>query len=88
MFFPAYSSFSYLFMFMFLFMFVFLTLFRCTNLEQMKKIGNDWKTEITKDQNKFRNFYFFVFDYLRQDKKVLAIEEVVAAWEMLGIRNK
>jgi len=62
--------------------------FKCLSLDDMKRAGLEWKNEIKKDQNKFRNFYFFVFDYLRGDKKVLAIEEVVAAWEMLGMKER
>jgi len=62
--------------------------FGVTTIDQMKKKCGDFKSEIAKDATKFKNFYFFVFDYLREEKKLLATEEVIAAWEMLDMRTR
>jgi len=35
---------------------------------------------LLKNTAEYKLFYFFVFDYLKDTKKVLAIEEALAAW--------
>lgn len=42
----------------------------CHTIDSMKKKLKEWKEEI-KQPNKFRQFYYYVFDYLREDKKSL-----------------
>jgi len=59
----------------------------CWNLDTMKKKAASWRDEI-KNAAKFRQFYNFVFDYLKEDKKVIGVEEAATLWEILGIDTR
>jgi len=59
----------------------------CYNLDTMKKKCKEWKDEL-KNSQKFKQFYNYVFDYLREDKKILAMEEAVTVWDMLGFYDR
>jgi len=59
----------------------------CHTIDSMKKKLKEWKEEI-KQPNKFRQFYYYVFDYLREDKKSLSIEECVTLWQILGVDKR
>lgn len=58
------------------------TVYGCAAMDKIKyKIG-EWKDEL-KDNTQFRNFYNFVFDYLKEDKKILLTEDAIAAWKIV-----
>jgi len=52
-----------------------------------KKKCQSWRDEL-KNQAKFKQFYNFVFDYLKEEKKILTMEEATTVWEMLGVSDK
>jgi len=55
----------------------------CTNLSEMKAKVEQWKKEIKSNNTEFQKFYKFVFDYLKEDKRILPIEEAVLVWDMV-----
>jgi len=57
------------------------------NIDSMKKRCKEWRDEL-KTANKFKQFYNYVFDYLREDKKILVMEEAVTVWDMLGFNDR
>jgi len=59
----------------------------CHNIQTMKKKLEGWRVDV-KNAQKFKSFYFYVFDYLKEDKKILAIEEATTVWEMLGMNQR
>jgi len=59
----------------------------CHNLASMKKKCAQWRDEL-KQSNKFKQFYNFVFDYLREDKKIIAMEEAMTVWDMMGVNEE
>jgi len=63
------------------------TIQSCWNIDTMKKKCAQWREEI-KNPSKFKQFYNFTFDYLKEEKKVLAIEEAAVLWEILGMDTK
>jgi len=58
----------------------------CWNLETMKKKVKPWCDEAK--SAKFKPFYLYVFDYLREEKTVLSMEEALTVWDMLGFNKK
>ena len=54
----------------------------CSTIEQIKNKTQEWRSEI-KDNVQFRNFYNFVFDYLKEDKKALLVDVAVTAWKIV-----
>jgi len=56
--------------------------------DSMKKKIKSWKEELVKDANTFKLFYFFCFDYLKEDKTILSLDECLLVWEMLGFTHK
>jgi hypothetical protein len=58
----------------------------CYSVDQMKKKLKGWRDEL-KQEAKFKSFYNFVFDYLREDKTVLTMEECITVWDMLGFNE-
>lgn len=50
----------------------------------MKKKVKTWKDEL-KTPAKFKAFYNFVFDYLKEERTILTIEEATAVWDIIGI---
>jgi len=57
------------------------------NIDSMKKKCKEWREEV-KNAAKFKQFYNYVFDYLREDKKILVMEEAVTVWDMLGFNER
>jgi len=53
-------------------------------LDQMKKKNKQWKEEL-KQAPKFKSFYYFVFDYLKEDKTILSMEEATTVWDIIGM---
>jgi len=58
----------------------------CYNSETMKKKARGWAEEL-KDPSKFKLFYHFVFDYLKEDKKIIGMEEALTVWDMIGFTS-
>jgi len=59
----------------------------CHNVPAMKKKLEAWRQDV-KNPQKFKLFYFYVFDYLKEDKKILAVEEATTVWDMLGMNQR
>jgi len=59
----------------------------CYNVETMKKKSKQWKDEV-KQGPKFKAFYYFVFDYLREDKTILSLEEATTVWDIVGVNEQ
>jgi hypothetical protein len=59
----------------------------CHNVSSMQKKCKEWRDEL-KNSAKFKQFYNYVFDYLREEKKVLVMEEAVTVWDMLGFSDR
>ncbi|KAL6068610.1 Defective in cullin neddylation protein [Balamuthia mandrillaris] len=57
-------------------------IYGCHTLKQMKDKAAEWKKDIEGD-GPFQSFYYFVFDYLRGEKKILMTEEAELVWDML-----
>ncbi|PRP76889.1 hypothetical protein PROFUN_14684 [Planoprotostelium fungivorum] len=54
----------------------------CPTMEKMKQKLAAWTTE-AKDPSHFRTLYNFVFEYLREDRKIILTEEATVAWEII-----
>jgi len=63
------------------------TLHECSNIPSMKKKAREWQEEL-KQPPKFKIFYFWVFDYLKEDRKILSMEEAITVWEMLEMNKR
>eukprot|EP01119_Soliformovum_irregulare_P016617 TRINITY_DN4845_c0_g1_i1.p1 TRINITY_DN4845_c0_g1~~TRINITY_DN4845_c0_g1_i1.p1 ORF type:complete len:381 (+),score=110.93 TRINITY_DN4845_c0_g1_i1:324-1466(+) len=61
--------------------------FGCKTLEDMQKKCKSWRDDL-KREDEFKNFYLFVFDYLREERKILSTEEAIVAWEILGMESR
>lgn len=59
----------------------------CSTVAAMKKKLDTWRAEI-KSPQKFKSFYNYVFDYLKEDKKILALEEATTVWDMLSMNQR
>jgi len=55
----------------------------CCSLEQIKTKGKEWYSEIKSNDQQFKKFYNFVFDYLKEDKTVLLIDEAIVLWNIV-----
>lgn len=58
------------------------------DIASIKTTSHKWKSDIFKDDDAFKPFYNWTFDYLREDRKILSIEEVKTLWSMLGMANR
>jgi len=47
----------------------------------------DWRKEL-KTAARFKSFYNYVFEYLREEKKIISIEEAKTVWEMLKMPER
>jgi hypothetical protein len=54
----------------------------CHNMRQITEKTTQWRNEI-KNAEEFKSFYYFVFNYLRGEKKVLEMDSVELVWDML-----
>eukprot|EP01090_Pellita_catalonica_P005692 TRINITY_DN1592_c0_g1_i1.p1 TRINITY_DN1592_c0_g1~~TRINITY_DN1592_c0_g1_i1.p1 ORF type:complete len:391 (+),score=83.05 TRINITY_DN1592_c0_g1_i1:41-1213(+) len=55
------------------------------DIPAMKEKLNEWREEI-KDPSEFKKFYFFMFDYLKEERKTyLPTEEALMVWGLLGL---
>jgi len=58
----------------------------CWEVSHIKRVCTQWKSEIKlkTNPNEFRKFYFFLFDYLKEENKtILSYEEAKTIWGML-----
>jgi len=62
--------------------------FSCKTVDQMKKKAKEWSNDVKTKPAEYKLFYFFVFDYLREAKKILSVEEAVLAWNMLEMNKR
>jgi hypothetical protein len=46
----------------------------CTSLDEMKRLCAKWKDELRHNISEWKKFYRFVFDYLKEDKRILRTE--------------
>jgi len=59
------------------------------NSDDMIKTFKKWYSDIKDEEEIFRSWYSFVYDYLKaKQATVLAVEEAVSAWKILGINNR
>jgi len=64
------------------------TLAGASTLPEMKNILNKWRAELN-DPNIYRNFYNFVFDYLKTDRATVIDKlEALTAWKIVGLDQK
>jgi len=54
----------------------------CATIDKIKLKSKDWRLELRNDQS-FKSWYNFVFDYLKEDKKILPTEEALMAWKIV-----
>ncbi len=47
--------------------------YRCASLDKIKAKAVEWKRQIRTSEQSYKQFYNYVFDYLREDKTVLGI---------------
>jgi len=59
----------------------------CVDISSMKKKLAAWRAGL-KQEDEFKQFYFFIFDYLREEKKILSLEESMVAWDMLEMGKR
>lgn len=52
------------------------SLYGCHTLKQISDKAQQWKKDIKNDDEEFKSFYYFVFNYLRGQKKILDIDSV------------
>jgi len=59
-----------------------------SSFEQIKHKTEEWRKEI-KDENQFKTFYFFIFEYLKPEKATaMDKEEAMMAWKMLTMKDR
>jgi DCN1-like protein 4/5 len=54
----------------------------------IKKVAGQWKKDIFADADAFKLFYNWCFDYLREDRKILSMEETKTLWSMLDMTSR
>lgn len=52
------------------------SLYGCHTLNQISEKAQQWKKGINADNDEFKSFYYFVFNYLRGQKKILEMDSV------------
>eukprot|EP01117_Protostelium_nocturnum_P019898 TRINITY_DN873_c0_g1_i1.p1 TRINITY_DN873_c0_g1~~TRINITY_DN873_c0_g1_i1.p1 ORF type:complete len:396 (+),score=157.60 TRINITY_DN873_c0_g1_i1:165-1352(+) len=57
------------------------------NLKEMKNKLDEWKKELNTPA-RFKSFYQFCFDYLKEERKILSMEEALTVWEMIGMDKR
>jgi len=61
----------------------------CSSLVAMRKKLDEFRNELKTKPEEFKKFYFFVFDYLKEDKRTIILtEEALTVWQMLGLDKK
>ena len=65
-----------------------LALYGIHNVQKLASEAAKWKKETFADNKRFKPFYSFCFDYLREDKKSLSVEECKLLWKILSFDNQ
>eukprot|EP01090_Pellita_catalonica_P021918 TRINITY_DN8338_c0_g1_i1.p1 TRINITY_DN8338_c0_g1~~TRINITY_DN8338_c0_g1_i1.p1 ORF type:complete len:612 (+),score=120.40 TRINITY_DN8338_c0_g1_i1:20-1855(+) len=52
-------------------------------IKMIKEKANGWKKTVDSDKTEFKRFYYFVFDYLKGDKRILDIDTAELVWGMV-----
>jgi hypothetical protein len=63
------------------------SLYECYTMDHIKSKVAAWRKEYTQP-NDFKNFYNFVFEYLKEDRVILLLDEAVMAWTTLGMHTR
>lgn len=58
------------------------------DIASIKKKAAQWKKDVLSDDEVFKSFYAWTFDYLREDRKILSMEEAKTIWMMLDMRKR
>jgi len=64
-----------------------LSVYKIYSIDQLKEKIKEWKKDLEND-NVFKDFYFFLFDYLREDKTQLLTEEALMVWSTVEMEKK
>jgi len=59
------------------------TISGCASIDKIKSKAKEWRDELKNHEKEFKQFYNFVFDYLKEDKKILLVDEAVMAWNIV-----
>jgi len=54
----------------------------CFTIEKIKNKIKEWRSELHENQH-FKQFYNFAFDYLKEEKKMLLTEEAIMVWKII-----
>jgi len=54
----------------------------CHSLEDIKEKIKFWEDMIRQDDFIFTKFYKFIFNYLKEDKRIIAIDEAILIWDL------
>jgi len=65
-----------------------LSLFGISDIKKLQFEAEKWKKDCFSDNNKFRPFYRFIFDYLSEKKNTLPLEMCKEVWKMISYNNK
>eukprot|EP01091_Cochliopodium_minus_P001339 TRINITY_DN111_c0_g2_i1.p1 TRINITY_DN111_c0_g2~~TRINITY_DN111_c0_g2_i1.p1 ORF type:complete len:404 (-),score=118.35 TRINITY_DN111_c0_g2_i1:89-1300(-) len=65
-----------------------LSLYGICETNKLTSEAAKWKKEVFSDNNKFKPFYRFIFDYLSEKKNTLPIEMCREVWKMISYDNK
>lgn len=59
------------------------TVHGCFTIDQMMQKIKEWKEELRTNDIQFKKFYNFSFDYLKEEKTSLSIEEAIVLWNII-----
>eukprot|EP01118_Nematostelium_gracile_P009874 TRINITY_DN3344_c0_g1_i1.p1 TRINITY_DN3344_c0_g1~~TRINITY_DN3344_c0_g1_i1.p1 ORF type:complete len:478 (+),score=122.35 TRINITY_DN3344_c0_g1_i1:159-1592(+) len=59
------------------------TIHGCVTIDQIKQKSKEWHQEIRNNDVQFKKFYNFAFDYLKEDKTILGIDESLLLWKIV-----
>jgi len=55
----------------------------CNSIDKIKSFVKEWKKDLKSKDNYFKSFYNFVFDYLKEDRTILLLDEAITSWNIL-----
>lgn len=64
------------------------SLYGLHDISGIKTAAANWKQQTLADYDSFKPFYNWCFDYLREERKILTMEEVQTLWNMLGMAKR
>eukprot|EP01105_Mastigella_eilhardi_P014909 TRINITY_DN3393_c0_g1_i1.p1 TRINITY_DN3393_c0_g1~~TRINITY_DN3393_c0_g1_i1.p1 ORF type:complete len:414 (+),score=94.51 TRINITY_DN3393_c0_g1_i1:3-1244(+) len=59
---------------------------RARTMDDVARLSNDWKTAVL--ETLYDQFYEYVFDYMRGERKALPVPEALSVWRVLGLPTK